>query len=105
MVLRDLRAGVDVIDLREAARELRGPARATVLAALKRVADHFRSLLRRAEHVGGAELLTSLEAAIASLAKEPPSPARLKALTAATGLRAELFPPDRGAAELKGSVS
>lgn len=91
-VLDDLRAGVEVIELRDALHGVAASTRGIVLEALGQVGRHFRGLLRHAGHPREPRLLASLDAAIAALMDEPPGPARLQALTAATGLRVTLFP-------------
>jgi uncharacterized membrane protein YccC len=104
-VLEDLRSGVAVIELRGALDGVAIPTRNIVLDVLGQVARHFRGLVRHDAHASGPRLLASLDAAIAALMNEPPGPARLQALTAATGLRAALYPAAAGPAVSKESTS
>jgi len=90
-VMDDLRIGVDVMELRDALDGVAVSTRGVVLEALGQVAQHFRGLLRRAASASEPRLLASLDAAVAALMNEPPGPARVQALTAATGLRLTLF--------------
>jgi uncharacterized membrane protein YccC len=97
-VLDDLRAGINLIELRGSLDGVATSTRNILLEALGQVSLHFRGLLRRATHSSEPRLLASLDAAIAVLITEPRGPARLRALTAATGLRAALFPASAPAA-------
>jgi uncharacterized membrane protein YccC len=103
--LEDLRTGVAVIELRDLLDGVRPSTRGIVLEALQQVGMHFRSLLRRAAHESEPRVLASLDAAIAALTDEPAGRIRLRALTAATGLRVTLFSAAGRLVALKESTS
>jgi uncharacterized membrane protein YccC len=90
--LADLRLGVNVADLHEVARQCGGTVAQAAEAALRRVAEHFRSRDRRGPVAPAAELLKAVDRTIDGLLGLQAGDLRLRGLAAATGLRLGLFP-------------
>jgi uncharacterized membrane protein YccC len=90
--LDDLRLGVNVADLRDAARQCGGIVGQAADAALRCVADHFRARSRRGPVAPTAELLKAIDQTIHRLLGLQAGELRLRGLAAATGLRVGLFP-------------
>jgi hypothetical protein len=90
--LDDLRLGVNVADLRDAARQCGGIVGQAADAALRCVADHFRARSSRGPVAPTAELLKAIDQTIHRLLGLQAGELRLRGLAAATGLRVGLFP-------------
>ena len=90
--LRDLRTGVNVIELQEIVRSLNERARDEMTRVFAGVAAHFRALARGRRQLPAPALLGYLDRSIGDiLAMNSPS-ARHKGLAAAVGLRRNLYP-------------
>jgi uncharacterized membrane protein YccC len=92
--LDDLRMGVNMLDLRDAALPTQPNVRATIQSALAQIGSHFRRRLERPDIAPDSTTLQAIDRAIAALLESDPGPLRVQGLTAATGLRLGLFPPD-----------
>lgn len=90
--LRDLRLGVAVTELREVARTAGGSVPAAIETALRGLARHARSQVRRGHAAPDAALPAALDRVIAQLFALEPGAQRTRGLTAAAGLRRNLFP-------------
>ena len=90
--LRDLRTGVNVIELQDIVRSLNERARDEMTRVFAGVAAHFRALARGRRQLPAPALLGYLDRSIGDiLAMNSPS-ARHKGLAAAVGLRRNLYP-------------
>ncbi len=90
--LRDLRVGVDVAELREVARTAGAGVAATIETALRGLARHVRGQARRGPAAPDVALPAALDRVIAQLFALEPGAQRTRGLTAAAGLRRDLFP-------------
>ena len=96
--LDDLRLGANMLDLRRAGLETQPPVRATIESALSQIGAHFRQRLERPDAIPDGAMLHTIDQTIAALLASAPGPLRVQGLTAATGLRLGLFPPNPVAA-------
>ncbi|WKW51916.1 FUSC family protein [Rhodomicrobium lacus] len=87
-LLREVRIGINVVELRRVRRQVSKPARLAINQALAEVARHFRS--------GGdkpsAALIEAIDAALAVCVREPETSAAQHATLGLAGLRRALFP-------------
>jgi uncharacterized membrane protein YccC len=90
--VRDLRVGLNVVEL-ERVRPVLGAAAGPVLDRLLRgVAAHFRALSAKRPDPAPAELLGSMDALLSAVATAPRCPERDRAVVALASLRRSLFP-------------
>jgi len=92
--LDDLRLGANMLDLRRAGLDTPPPVRATIERALTQIGAHFRQRLERPDAIPDGAIRHTIDQTIAALLASAPGPLRVQGLTAATGLRLGLFPPD-----------
>ncbi|MBV8745511.1 MAG: FUSC family protein, partial [Xanthobacteraceae bacterium] len=90
--LRDLRTGVTIIELQETVSRLDGPGNKSLAAVLPGVAGHFRALARGRRQPPGPGLLASIDALIGDMLAVTSGELRHTGLTAAIGLRRNLYP-------------
>jgi hypothetical protein len=104
--LRDLRTGVVVIELQETVSRLDGQGNKSLAAVLPGVARHFRALARGRRRPPGPGLLASIDTLIGDMLAVSSRPLRHTGLTAAIGLRRNLYPdaPPYAAETQKGEV-
>jgi uncharacterized membrane protein YccC len=90
--LKDLRIGINVVDLQRARPAVEPDAERTIAALLAGIAAHFRKLGQgRTDQIAPA-VLTGIDRAIDEIAAEAPSPERRDCLWSLAGLRRNLFP-------------
>ena len=90
--VRDLRVGLNVVELQRV-RPVLGTAAGPVLDRLLRgVAAHFRALSAKRPDPAPAELLGSMDALLSAVAIAPRCPERDRAVVALASLRRSLFP-------------
>jgi uncharacterized membrane protein YccC len=97
--LLDLRTGVNVIQLRETAPALSATGRQALASMLEGIAAHFRALARGRRRAPSQALLGSVDHVIDDILRVGSASVRLRGVTAAIGLRRNLFPdaaPYRG---------
>jgi uncharacterized membrane protein YccC len=90
--LRDLRTGVNMIGLREIARNLDERARNAMAPVFDGIAAHFRALARGRGDVPSTALLGYLDRLIGDILTTRSPSARHKGLAAAVGVRRNLYP-------------
>jgi hypothetical protein len=100
--LDDLRIGANMLDLRNAGVASTPEVRTAIERALMQIGAHFRQRLERPDTAPSPTVLESIDRAIAELVGSDPGSVRVQGLTAATGLRLGLFPPDSVAATSNG---
>ena len=96
--LEDLRMGVNMIDLRDAGPPSQPKLQTTIENALTRIGEHFRKRLKLPDIAPDSTILQAIDSVIAALLASDPGPLRVQGLTAATGLRMGLFPPNSATA-------
>lgn len=90
--VRDLRVGLNVVELQRA-RPVLGVAGGAALERLLRgVAAHFRALSAKRPDPAPAELLDSMDDLLSAIDAAPPCPERDRAVVALASLRRSLFP-------------
>jgi uncharacterized membrane protein YccC len=102
--LDDFRMGVNMLDLRDAALASRPEVQKAIESTLMQIAAHLRQRLARPDIAPTPTILQSIDRAIAGLVESDPGAHRVQGLTAATGLRLGLFPPDLVAATENGDA-
>ncbi len=90
--LRDLRTGVVVIELQQTVSRLDGQGDKSLAAVLAGVAGHFRALARGRRQPPGPGLLAGIDALIGDMLAVSSRALRQTGLTAAIGLRRNLYP-------------
>jgi uncharacterized membrane protein YccC len=90
-VLKDLRSGLNTVDLQRMRPSLSASDRAAVDAVLQEVAAHYQAKRQTSAEPLGA-LLTTLDRSLAVLSVDDSSPSAAGARRAVTGLRYNLFP-------------
>jgi uncharacterized membrane protein YccC len=90
--LDDLRVGANIIELRSADVEVGAEAHAAVGRTIGLLGAHFRKRLTRPDAAPELAILASIDEVITGLLAADASGARVRGLTAATGLRQTLFP-------------
>jgi uncharacterized membrane protein YccC len=90
--LRDLRTGVNILGLQEAAVGLSEHARARVTRLLDGIAAHFRDLARGRRQPMAPALLANVDGAIGDLLVVGSGSVRQRGLAAVVGLRRNLYP-------------
>jgi uncharacterized membrane protein YccC len=96
--LDDLRMGVNLLDLRQAGLAANPRVRKAIEASLRQMGAHFRRRLESPDVAPVPTILQSIDRVIAALLESDSGPMRTQGLTAATGLRLGLFPPNSIAA-------
>ena len=89
--LRDLRTGVTIIELQDITSQLDQNGRKSLAEVLPEVAGHFRALAR-GRRLPGLALLRNIDALIGDIVAVNSQSQREKGLTAAIGLRRNLYP-------------
>ena len=90
--LRDLRTGVTIIELQETVSRLDQRSNKSLAVVLPGVAGHFRALARGRRQPPGPALLASIDALIGDMLAVSSRTLRHSGLTAAIGLRRNLYP-------------
>ena len=90
--LRDLRTGVTIIELQDITSQLDQNGRKSIAEVLPEVAGHFRALARGRRQLPGLALLDNIDALIGDIVAVKSQSQREKGLTAAIGLRRNLYP-------------
>jgi uncharacterized membrane protein YccC len=90
--LRDLRTGVVVIELQETVSRLDERTNKSLAAVLPGIARHFRALARGRRQPPGPDLLASIDALTRDMLAVSSRALRHNGLTAAIGLRRNLYP-------------
>lgn len=91
--LRDLRLGMNIVEIQALRPSLPAPARGAVDAVLASVGDHFAARARGRPGLGREAILRRIDGALAAL-KGPRTPDISRGLTGLMGLRLNLFPTD-----------
>jgi uncharacterized membrane protein YccC len=89
--LNDLRLGVNIVDLQEAAQRMPEASKYAVEDLLKQLAFHFRGQAQRGHRSPEATLIDSIDAAIREVLGTSDSQVRKHGLAASVGLRRNLF--------------
>jgi uncharacterized membrane protein YccC len=95
--LRDLRTGINLIDLKQVAASLTERGRKTMVRVLTGTAEHFRAFTSGRQHTLSPDLLHDIDVLIAYMLVVS-GPDRIKGLAAIVGLRRDLYadaPPYR----------
>lgn len=90
--VRDLRVGLNVVELQRVRPVLGAGAGPELDRLLRGVAAHFRALSARRPEPAPAELLGSMDAVLSAVAAAPRCPERDRAVVALASLRRSLFP-------------
>jgi uncharacterized membrane protein YccC len=90
--LRDLRIGLNVVDLQRAQPVVGPGASAAAERLLRRVSQHFRALSSGRAPPPPEKLLGELDETLGQVADAPPTPEKRSGVMALVGLRRGLFP-------------
>jgi len=90
--LRDLRTGINLIDLKQVAASLTERGRKTIVRVLTGTARHFRYFAHGRRHMLSTDLLRDIDTLITDILVLGSGPDRIKGLAAIVGLRRDLYP-------------